>query len=100
MIRKEEFYDRIKKRLRKTILSKTGTASYSAFHLEGKMLNFKRDNTDKCWKIDVDELYSIYQKNGFIDTSVIKATINRRVNSPSVAVLMAIDCITKDGIRI
>lgn len=52
------------------------------------------------WELNIDELYDIYRANSFINTTVIKNATGGRVNSPSVAVLMAIGCIDDKGNRV
>lgn len=99
MISKEEFYKRIQN-LSGEILSKTGEASYSELRVEQPFLHFKRNETGKYWKLDIDILYSIYEKNEFINTTVIKNATGGQVNSPSVAILIAIKCLDKNGNRI
>ena len=99
MISKAEFTSKVKS-LPKTILSKTGDASYTNFGLQGSVLTFERVNTGEHWELNIDELYDIYRANSFINTTVIKNATGGRVNSPSVAVLMAIGCIDKKGNRI
>jgi hypothetical protein len=99
MISRDEFESRIKK-MPKTIPSKTSNASYTRFKLHGKLLSFVRVNKGTSWKLNIDELYSVYKAHSFINTTVIKNTTGRRVNSPSVAILMVIDCIDQKGRRI
>ncbi|MEP7377400.1 MAG: hypothetical protein ABI675_28615 [Chitinophagaceae bacterium] len=99
MISKTEFISKIKM-MRKTILSKTGNASYTNFSLYGNILAFDRVNTGEHWKLNIDELYDIYKANSFINTTIIKNSTGGRVNSPSVAVLIAIGCIDGKGNRI
>jgi hypothetical protein len=99
MISKTEFINKIQA-LPKTILSKTGNASYTNFSLRGGILTFDRINTGEPWELNIEELYEIYKTNSFINTTVIKNITGGRVNSPSVAVLMAIGCIDAKGNRI
>lgn len=99
MIPKNEFIKRIKG-LPKTISSKTKTASYTAFKIVGNDLFFQRVKTGKTWKLNIDDLYEAYRANAFINTTVVKKAMQKRVNSPSVAVLMAIGCIDSYGNRI
>jgi hypothetical protein len=99
MITKKEFVERIKK-LPKTIPSKTKQASYTAFKLQNDILSFHRVNPKTDWELNISELYDIYCNEGFINTSVIKSITKGRVNPPSVAILMAIDLIDKNGNRI
>jgi hypothetical protein len=99
MISKTEFINQIES-LPKTILSKTGDASYTNFSLRGSILAFDRVNTGEHWELNIDELYDIYNANRFINTTVIKNNTGGRVNSPSVAVLMAMGCIDDKGNRI
>jgi len=83
-----------------TIPSKTGKANYTSFNLDGDILSFHRNVPKTNWNLSVSELYSIYRTRKFINTSVIKSITNKRVNSPSVAVLIAIGCIDITGVRI
>jgi hypothetical protein len=96
MIDKTEFLAKIKE-LPETILSKTGDASYTHFTLRGNILGFNRVNTGGFWELNIDQLYDIYKGNSFINTTVFKNITGGRVNSPSVAVLMAIGCIDESG---
>lgn len=84
----------------KAIPSKTGKASYTSFKSDGDILHFTRVRTKKRWRLDMKLLYKIYTTNKFINTSVVKSIGKGRVNSPSVAVLMAIGCLDADGNRI
>ena len=99
MISKTEFVNKIEA-LPEIILSKTGDASYTNFSLRGSILAFDRVNTGEHWELNIDELYDIYKANNFINTTVIKNSTGGRVNSPSVAVLMAIGCIDDKGNRV
>ncbi|HYF32503.1 MAG TPA: hypothetical protein VD993_15370 [Chitinophagaceae bacterium] len=82
------------------ISSKTGTAFYTGFDVRDGVLRFLRLNTGKAWELDIRHLYDIYCENGFINTATIKRYGNHRINSPSVAVLMAIGCIDRFGQKI
>lgn len=99
MITQKVFEERIKK-LPKKIPSKTGGASYTNFEVKGDRLYFVRVNTGESWNLNIPVLYEIYKNNTFINTAVVKITTNRKVNSPSVAVLMAINCIDDKGNRL
>ena len=99
MISEKEFQARILK-LHSKILSKTKKASYSAFEVAGSKLHFVRDETGAQWVLDTSVLFDVYSKHSFINTTVVKAATNGLVNSPSVAVLMAINCIDKNGNRL
>lgn len=99
MLNKTEFFNRITK-LKKPIKSKTGKASYADFELRDNILSFRRINTNQTWQLDLDQVYDIYKSNQFINTTVIKKHTGGRTNSPSVAILMAINCIDVDGNRI
>lgn len=98
MIDKNEFYFRVKQL--GAIASKTGTASYSHITTNNNIAKFKRDNTQKYWDIDLDKLYAIYLKENFFNTTVIKREMGGRVNSPSIAILMAIGACDKSGFKI
>lgn len=98
MISKTDFQFRILN-LPKTIPSKTGSAKYTKFHLDGRELSFVRVNKGTKWSLDIDDLYAIYKSKNFINTSVVKKVTGARVNSPSVAILMAIGCIDHLGNR-
>lgn len=99
MLSKALFLTAIKS-LPNKIPSKTGIASYTGFNIDVKTLHFTRVNTKRKWKLDLDLLYEIYRTNNFINTTVVKAIGKGRVNSPSVAILMAIGCIDDTGNRI
>jgi hypothetical protein len=99
MISKSQFIDRVKQ-ISSPIPSKTNKASYKNFKLISNILHFERVNTNQSWDLDIDTLYDIYQKNDFINTTTIKNITGRQVNSPSVAVLMAIGCLDSAGNRV
>jgi len=100
MLDKIEFRSRINN-LPNQVFSKTGKAAYTSFSLDdNNILHFVRVNTQKNWEINIDDLYAVYAKNDFINTTVIRDFKNAKVNSPSVAILMAINCIDKRGYRI
>ncbi len=99
MISKKEFLGRIAN-LPHEIPSKTAIARYSGFKVEGDVLHFYRIIPRTNWRLELDVLYDIYSNNKFINTSVVKEQTAGRVNSPSVAILMAIGCIDADGNRI
>lgn len=84
----------------KTIWSKTRSARYTNFSLSGNSLSFERVNTGQNWKLDIGELFELYKKHSFINTTIVKKATGGRVNSPSIAILMAIGCIDSDGNRI
>lgn len=95
MIPEKEFRDRIA-RMSKKIKSKSGKAFYTNFKTQGDTLFFQRVVPKTDWKLDLKKLYS---ENSFINTTVVKRDMKGRVNSPSVAVLMAIGCIDDKGHR-
>ncbi|GEM_PF-2165076 len=99
MVTKADFITRIKK-LPKQIPSKTGTAFYTNFELTGNHLSFIRVNTKKKWSLDIETLWEVYSTEKFINTSVVKRLTGGQVNSPSVAILMAINCIDNAGKRV
>jgi hypothetical protein len=99
MISEKEFIERIIC-LPKVIPSKTGKASYTGFRIETNILHFHRVVPKTNWNLDLKELYHVYINNIFINTTVIKKETGRRVNSPSVALLLAIKCIDLKGNRI
>lgn len=99
MITKTKFTDSIRN-LPAHIPSKTGKASYNDFHVTGSILKFRRVNTNKTWDLDIEALWSIYSTQTFINTTVAKNLLGKRVNSPSIAVLMAIGCIDAAGNRL
>ena len=95
----KEFIERIKS-VPTTIPSITGKAFYTGFRIEEDRLYFHRVVPKTNWNLNFKELYKIYCRNSFINTSVIKKETGGRVNSPSVALLLAIGCIDKNGNRI
>jgi hypothetical protein len=99
MLTEKECVARIRN-LRTVIPSKTKKAAYDNFKIEGDILMFRRVATKTNWTLNIKVVYGIYVTNKFINTSVIKRATNGRVNSPSVALLMAIGCIDEKGNRI
>lgn len=99
MISEKIFFELVRS-LKNPISSITGKASYSGFRIEGDTLNFYRVVPKTNWKVNLKDLYRIYKNNSFINTSVIKKETGGRVNSPSVAILRAIQCIDRNGNRI
>jgi hypothetical protein len=99
MITKEDFIARLGN-LSNLIPSKTGKASYADFRLENSTLYFQRVNPKTNWDLDIEVLWSIYKTQPFINTTVVKNITGKRVNSPSIAVLMAIGCIDTAGNRL
>ena len=99
MITKNEFINRIQN-LPKTIPSKSGKASYTDFILKGNNLSFKRVEPQSNWVLDIELLWKVYSTQQYINTTVVKEVTGGRVNSPSIALLMAIECIDKKGNRI
>ena len=98
MLSKTEFVNKIKY-LPKTIPSKTGSVSYTGFKIDENRLYFQRVIPKTNWSLDISILYTIYKTQKFINTSIIKSITKGRVNSPSVAILLAIGCIDKNGFR-
>ena len=88
------------KQIPSIILSKTGKASHTSFKISGNTLHFIRVNPKTDWELNIDMLYKVYSTQSFIITSVIKAVTGGKVNSPSVAILIAISCIDKNGNRL
>lgn len=99
MISENEFLERIKA-IPKVIPSKTGKASYTGFRIDGDILYFHRIIPKTNWDLNLKVLYRVYANNNFINTSVVKKESGGRVNSPSVALLLAIKCIDIAGNRI
>jgi hypothetical protein len=99
MLSKPDFIYRLTQ-LPDRIYSKTREASYINFYLKGSVLQFERANTKQIWDLNVDVLYDIYRSNDFINTTVIKNITGKRVNSPSVAILISIGCIDVNGNRL
>lgn len=99
MISEIDFFKKVRY-IAQIIPSKTGKASYTGFSIEGDTLYFHRVVPKTDWNLNLKELYRIYRKHSFINTSVIKKETGGRVNSPSVALLIAMNCIDKKGNRI
>ena len=99
MISEKQFIERVRS-VSKVIQSITGKASYTGFRIEGDTLYFHRVVPKANWDLNLKELYQIYTRHRFINTSVIKQETGGRVNSPSVALLLAIKCIDLKGNRI
>lgn len=99
MVSKNDFLNRIND-LPGVIPSISGKASYSKFVLKGSILSFQRNNPKTNWVLDIEMLWKVYKTQNFINTSVIKKLTGGRVNSPSVAILLAIGCIDSKGNRL
>ena len=98
MLTEQEFLNGLK-RLPTIISSKTGRASYTDFRIEGNKLFFRRNIPKTNWSLEIPVLYNVYRTQKFINTTVVKKITKGRVNSPSVAILQAMSCIDKNGIR-
>ena len=98
MISEKEFINRVNA-IPKTIPSISGKAAYAGFEIVDETLYFHRVVPKTNWDLNLKELYRIYTKNSFINTSVIKKETGGRVNSPSVALLIAMECIDRNGNR-
>lgn len=98
VIDKATFYKRVLD-LPPVIPSITNRASYAIKGLAGKTLSFTRVNTAKQWQLDIEVLYHIYCQHTHIDSDLVKRETKGRVNSPMVAVLLAIGCIDGMGRR-
>lgn len=98
MISEKEFFERARS-IPETIPSITGKVFYTAFRIEADVLHFHRVIPKTNWELNLKELYRVYVNNSFINTSVIKKETGGRVNSPSVALLLAMDCIDKNRQR-
>ncbi len=99
MISEKIFIERIYN-IPNTILSKTGTASYTGFKIDGELLHFHRVVPKTNWNLNLKTIYQVYLRNDFINTAVVKRETGGRVNSPTVAILLAIGCIDERGNRI
>jgi len=86
--------------LPKSIPNKTKKTRYTGFILQRSILTLQRANRGKYCKVDLDNLYYAYRAHRFINTAVLKKISVNRVNSPSVAILMAIGAIDEFGNRI
>ncbi len=97
MIAKDEFINRIKKL--PSFFSITKKASYSELSLTGNMLNFKRNNTNQYWDLNIDDVYEVYLKENFINTVILKKYLSGRVFSPSLGLLIATGLCDMNGNR-
>ena len=97
MMNKDKFFKKTKNL--SVIKSKTGKATYSNFSLAGNILSFSRVEKDTVWKLDLLELFEFYKKESFFNTSIIKANLKHRTNSPALAILMAIGACDKAGFK-
>jgi hypothetical protein len=97
MISKDEFIKRIKNL--KSFTSTNGTASYSNLKLNGNQLSFIRDNTDKVWSLNVEEVYAVYLKEHRFNTMVLRKYLKGRVFSPSLGLLIATGLCDANGNR-
>ena len=83
-----------------TIPSVTGKALYTDFVLKDTILHFRRVNPGTHWSVDINSLWEVYSTQDFINTTVIKKITGGRANSPSVAILLAMQCIDTNGWRL
>ena len=97
MLNKLEFYSKLKTLSNHKVWSITKKASYSNFKIEGNLILFKRDFTNKNWTINIDELYSAYTNEDFINTIVLRKYMSNRVYSPSLAILIELKLIDNKG---
>ena len=96
---KSEFYQKLKK-IKGTIPSITGRASYSKFELRENLLWFIRNKTGKDWNLNVEDLYKAYKKLDEINTVIIRPFFRaERVYSPACAILIAMSLYDKNGIK-
>lgn len=73
----------------KKFYSVTRKASYAELLLKKNILYFKRSNTQKHWKLDINELYKAYRNEDFFNTIVLRKYMSSRVYSPSLGLLIA-----------
>lgn len=83
----------------KRIKSKTGKASYSNFVISGDTVRFVRDNTQERWQLNINEVYDVYKKERFINTTILRKHMQGRVYSPSLAILIAAEFCDEHGNR-
>ena len=86
MVSKKLFLKRVK--TLNTFASKTRKASYSDLVVTKNILSFKRDNTQKYWTLNLDEVYNAYTKEDYFNTVVLKQYVTGRVFSPSLGLLI------------
>jgi len=82
------------------ISSVTGRASYHSIRVSGNNLSLTRKKSSNVISISLTELYSVYQKLDFINTTILRDYITGRVYSPSLAVLIAAGFYDKKGYRL
>jgi len=70
----------------KTARSVTGK-KYRSIQIVGDRLEFIRENKTTSESIPINELYELFTKENFINTSIAKKYISGRVQSPAVAIL-------------
>ena len=97
MLNRKDFDKRIQRLVK--IYSVTGTASYSDFTLTDCVLNFVRDNTGKPENIDINQLYQAYIGESFINTVILRKYFKKRVFSPALAILLAIEVYDSNGLK-
>lgn len=98
MLSKNEFYTKLETLSKIKVWSVTKKASYSNFKIEGDLISFTRDFTNKNWSINIDELYKAYTNENFINTIVLRKYMSNRVYSPSLAILIEIGLVNNKGI--
>lgn len=83
----------------KSFESITGKASYHNCVLEESILHFIRTNTGKAWQINLNEAYTAYLNEQFINTVVLRKYMSSRVYSPTLGLLIQMGLYNKNGIR-
>lgn len=76
--------------------SVSGRAFYHSIDLKGGKIYYTRESTGNTESIYIDDLYSIYSKEEFINTKIIKEYIDRK-QSPGLAILIAAGLYDKNG---
>jgi hypothetical protein len=70
-------------------VSITGRASYHSIYIASNELVFTRESTQKRERIDVQELYTAYAAESFINTVILRKHLSRRQYSPALAILIS-----------
>jgi hypothetical protein len=83
----------------KTIPSKTGKASYKSIRVIGNRVSLKRESSGEEVSISIEELYNVYKKESFINTTILRKYITGFVYSPALAILMATGLYDQNGNR-
>jgi len=78
--------------------SKKG-AVYSDLSFSGNTIRFKRESTGKYWFLDLDNVYTAYSSEEYLNTVIIRKYVRHKVYSPSLGLLITTGLLDSAGYR-